>query len=306
LLYSPVKTSHDEIIDLTLSSSEDEHGFGSESELQDLLDRPLIPNTKPRLKRLIKGSRVPDAFSGLSLQDNCADDDLHDELGQDSRSEDGQDFAEGNKTPRKPASKLLLSYISFDSEEKETESRPLASHPKHIAPPRSHSPPHKGAKLLSLQPETHPASSPTKKGKSTRVSKKALQVAEQARREAYAQQLFHELNVSVFNGGLPESTALKWSNRLLTTAGRARWKKFVELLCVAFSMLMFGRSRDGLQTTEIELATKVLDSDGKQARQHMLTDRLNYTVPDRIRNTLSHEMCVIKLQFHALCLLLTQ
>ncbi|KIP03261.1 hypothetical protein PHLGIDRAFT_51488, partial [Phlebiopsis gigantea 11061_1 CR5-6] len=99
--------------------------------------------------------------------------------------------------------------------------------------------------------------SPTKKGKAPRVSKKALQVAEQARREAYAQKLFDELNQSVFKGGLPDATKLTWSNRLLTTAGRARWR----------------RSRDGTQTTEIELATKVLDCD------------------ERIRNTLSHEMC---------------
>jgi len=50
---------------------------------------------------------------------------------------------------------------------------------------------------------------------------------------------------------------MNWNKRLLTTAGRAKWH----------------RSRDGVHTTEIELATKILDSD------------------ERIRNTLSHEMC---------------
>ncbi|KAI0090038.1 SprT-like family-domain-containing protein [Irpex rosettiformis] len=89
------------------------------------------------------------------------------------------------------------------------------------------------------------------------MTKKVKLAIEQTRREKYAQDLFDELNRVVFKSGLPEDTALKWSNRLLTTAGRAKWK----------------RSRDGSQTSEIELATKILDCD------------------ERIRNTLSHEMC---------------
>ncbi|OCH92687.1 hypothetical protein OBBRIDRAFT_726371 [Obba rivulosa] len=93
--------------------------------------------------------------------------------------------------------------------------------------------------------------------KAPRTTKKALAQAEQARREAYARALFDELNEVVFGGGIPASTQLRWSNRLLTTAGKAKWH----------------RSRDGAQTSEIELATKVLDCD------------------ERIRNTLSHEMC---------------
>ncbi|OAX44842.1 hypothetical protein K503DRAFT_764726 [Rhizopogon vinicolor AM-OR11-026] len=80
---------------------------------------------------------------------------------------------------------------------------------------------------------------------------------EQARREKYAEKLFAELNSTIFNDGLPRETKLNWNKRLLTTAGRARWHK----------------SRDGVQTTEIELAAKILDCD------------------ERIRNTLSHEMC---------------
>ena len=62
-------------------------------------------------------------------------------------------------------------------------------------------------------------------------------------------ELFAELNKTVFGNGLPESTQLIWSNRLLSTAGRARWR----------------RSKDGVQSTEIELATKILDSEGKVA-----------------------------------------
>ncbi|KAG2155400.1 SprT-like family-domain-containing protein [Suillus clintonianus] len=80
---------------------------------------------------------------------------------------------------------------------------------------------------------------------------------ESARREKYAEQLFGELNGTIFNDGLPRETKLHWNKRLLTTAGRARWH----------------RSRDGVQKTEIELAAKILDCD------------------ERIRNTLSHEMC---------------
>ncbi|PFH54709.1 hypothetical protein AMATHDRAFT_135041 [Amanita thiersii Skay4041] len=81
--------------------------------------------------------------------------------------------------------------------------------------------------------------------------------AERARRIKYAEDLFRELNRVTFKGNLPEDTKLIWNKRLLTTAGRAKWH----------------RSRDGSQRTEIELADKILDCD------------------ERIRNTLSHEMC---------------
>ncbi|KAH8977546.1 SprT-like family-domain-containing protein [Lactarius hatsudake] len=102
--------------------------------------------------------------------------------------------------------------------------------------------------------------------KTPRTSKKALALAEQAERAAYAQSLFDDLNLSVFDGGLPATTTLVWSNRLLTTAGRARWR----------------RSKEGVHTTSIELATKILDSN------------------ERIRNTLSHEMC------HLACWIINQ
>ncbi|KAI0287401.1 SprT-like family-domain-containing protein, partial [Russula brevipes] len=101
------------------------------------------------------------------------------------------------------------------------------------------------------------------------LSKKALAQAEQAERAAYAQSLFDELNRGVFASGLPVETSLVWSNRLLTTAGRARWH----------------RSKEGVHTTSIELATKILDTRGKSKR---------------IRNTLSHEMC------HLACWIINQ
>lgn len=60
----------------------------------------------------------------------------------------------------------------------------------------------------------------------TRMSKKAAEEAEQARREKYAQELFDELNKSVFGNGLPENTKLNWNKRLLTTAGKARYRRY--------------------------------------------------------------------------------
>ncbi|KAF9015414.1 SprT-like family-domain-containing protein [Cyathus striatus] len=88
-------------------------------------------------------------------------------------------------------------------------------------------------------------------------SKKVKYTEEETRRRQYAQKLFDELNRDVFANELPRDTKLVWNKRLLSTAGRAKWH----------------RSRDGSQTTEIELAEKILDCD------------------ERIRNTLSHEMC---------------
>ena len=101
--------------------------------------------------------------------------------------------------------------------------------------------------------------------KTPRTSKKALAIAEQAERAAYAQSLFDDLNQSVFDGGLPATTTLVWSNRLLTTAGRAQWRRWV----MRFSTPLCGshsyprRSKEGVHTTSIELATKILDSNGK-------------------------------------------
>lgn len=67
--------------------------------------------------------------------------------------------------------------------------------------------------------------SPTKAKQVRRTGKKAQAAAEQARRAAYAQLLFTELNQVVFGNGLPQDTKLKWNKRLLTTAGRAKWHR---------------------------------------------------------------------------------
>ena len=66
---------------------------------------------------------------------------------------------------------------------------------------------------------------PGTKSSAPRMTKAALARAEQARRHAYAAALFAELNAGVFAGGLPAGTALLWNKRLLTTAGRAHWRK---------------------------------------------------------------------------------
>lgn len=112
----------------------------------------------------------------------------------------------------------------------------------------------------------------TSSQKVSRNAKKTQAVAEQARREQYAAELFEELNRMVFNNGLPKGTKMNWNKRLLTTAGRAKWHRFVSPLSqIENPALIPHSSRDGVHTTEIELATKILDSDGKYtALLHLL------------------------------------
>ena len=64
-------------------------------------------------------------------------------------------------------------------------------------------------------------------GKTPRMTKKALHLLEIERRHTYAQTFFSELNESIFAGGIPAGTELQWNKRLLTTAGRAHWRKLV-------------------------------------------------------------------------------
>ena len=54
--------------------------------------------------------------------------------------------------------------------------------------------------------------------------------------------------------------------------------------------MICNRTRDGVHETSIQLAEKILDCDGKRARTH--DEELSYLLGiERIRNTLSHEMC---------------
>jgi hypothetical protein len=112
----------------------------------------------------------------------------------------------------------LTALTDSDSERKtrvDDDDRPCPSpHPVHVAV--SSTP--KTPLMIKTKPKSTPAKTP-------RTSKKALALAEQGERAAYAQTLFAELNRNVFAGGLPVETTLLWSNRLLTTAGRARWHR---------------------------------------------------------------------------------
>lgn len=74
---------------------------------------------------------------------------------------------------------------------------------------------------------TTPTIPVTTTSKPKRKTKKALQQERQTHLAAYAQALFDELNESVFMNRLPKDTPLLWNNRLLATAGRAKWRKLV-------------------------------------------------------------------------------
>ncbi|KAJ6569622.1 SprT-like family-domain-containing protein [Mycena capillaripes] len=102
-----------------------------------------------------------------------------------------------------------------------------------------------------------PNKSPKKLSLAARMKLEAQERA--AHREEYAEQVYSWLNRVVFKDQLPslKDIEIKWNSRLLTTAGRAQ----------------FHRDRHGKEHAEIQLATKVVDCD------------------ERIRNTLSHEMC---------------
>ena len=96
-------------------------------------------------------------------------------------------------------------------------------------------------------------------------TKKARQAAEFLKRHEYAQQLFDDLNKSVFKGGLPNNTQLNWNKRLLTTAGRAKYHRCVLTFCQSSinRSLTPQRSREGIVTAEIEMAEKILDCEGE-------------------------------------------
>ncbi|KAF8060981.1 SprT-like family-domain-containing protein [Lyophyllum atratum] len=108
---------------------------------------------------------------------------------------------------------------------------------------------------ITLDPRPTPVGTPTRRKMSAAPST-PLSTSKAGTKPKQAPGTERKPN-SVFKNGVPKDTKLNWSKRLLTTAGKARWH----------------RSREGVQTTEIELAEKILDCD------------------ERIRNTLSHEMC---------------
>ncbi|KAJ7922966.1 SprT-like family-domain-containing protein [Mycena leptocephala] len=112
-------------------------------------------------------------------------------------------------------------------------------------------------------PTARKVNTPSRASSSSKLSLAArlkLELQERAaHRVEYAEQVYSYLNHVVFKNQLPSlaNIDIKWNSRLLTTAGRAH----------------FHRDRNGKEFVEIHLATKVVDTD------------------ERIRNTLSHEMC---------------
>lgn len=61
--------------------------------------------------------------------------------------------------------------------------------------------------------------------KQPRTSKKAAADAKLALLASYAQRWYDDLNLEVFDSKLPKDTELIWNKKLLTTAGRAHYKR---------------------------------------------------------------------------------
>ena len=95
------------------------------------------------------------------------------------------------------------------------------------------------ARVRSTTPRAGPSKSSSK---APRMTKKALQEIELQRRRAYAQTFFNDMNETVFDGGIPAGTKLEWNKRLLTTAGRAHWHKYV----VECLLRTYERDTDGV------------------------------------------------------------
>jgi len=58
-------------------------------------------------------------------------------------------------------------------------------------------------------------------------SEKAKLLEKQNRLQSYAEKLFSDLNKTVFKGRMPKTTKVHWNKRLLKTAGRAKYHRFV-------------------------------------------------------------------------------
>jgi hypothetical protein len=105
------------------------------------------------------------------------------------------------------------------------------------------------------------------------ISKQSSSTAERRLtldREELASRTFNELNLRVF-GGMLSNVKIEWSKRLLTTAGQAECKRFVQSLSSADS-----RTRIGDDQPRMILSDKVL------------------TGEIQIVNTVAHEMCHCK------------
>ncbi|KAI8983365.1 SprT-like family-domain-containing protein [Trametes punicea] len=244
----------DDVIDLTVSSPEPESPRdragcppavpGKEKDERD--NRSL--NWSPR-KRFAKDGVDADAIP--LFVDGGSSDDSGNDHDDPFALDDGSILTLNEpRSARKPARRLLCPSSRKNPEPTQTQDDSDDSSP---SKPGSST----GKTLLSDTRPTTPTGPRPAKARTPRVTKNMLLRAQRERLRAYAAAFFKEVNEGVFDGGLPPGTELVWSNRLLSTAGRAHWK----------------RDREGRNLTSIELAEKILDCE------------------ERIRNTLSHEMC---------------
>ncbi|KAI0825224.1 SprT-like family-domain-containing protein [Trametes gibbosa] len=276
----------DDIIDLTISSPEPESRPTSPKASTPLVHRAASTEERDASKRKGKGKRQTTQHVSAA-EDSEAENDIplfvesDKEADAHSLPEDPFDFDDGSilvlnepRSARKPLRKAhtpahantgspftpfrpfqssgrpqanaLDVLANEDSSADETDSDALGLDP---VKPKS-----RPAGIESNARPALPSPAPTKAGKAPRMTAKMRREAELERLRAYAADFFSELNDTVFGGGIPETTQLLWSKRLLTTAGKAQWYR-----------------KSG--KTSIQLAEKILDNE------------------ERIRNTLAHEMC---------------
>jgi len=75
-------------------------------------------------------------------------------------------------------------------------------------------------------PSTPKRKTPSTKAKTPRTGKKAKEAAERERLLDYAKDWFKRLNREVFDMKLPEDTDIIWNAKLISSAGRAHFKRY--------------------------------------------------------------------------------
>ncbi|KAG8864757.1 CCA tRNA nucleotidyltransferase, mitochondrial [Tulasnella sp. 330] len=207
-----------------------------------------------------------------------------------------EDFmTEGSPCKIPPASRAVRSFID-DQEIIELSSDGESDDDPVLRPP----PKPTKAKIKSISALKDDAVEPStpkgkEKGKSktkghvapTSPSGKAMTKVAKARYlEHYAQELFDELNEDVFNRVL-DGCEVVWSKLLSSTAGKAYFRKPKSASALAGS----GSDPPPAHNLKIELSTKVVDTEGVANSAILLSRNLTIILLERVRNTLSHEMC---------------
>lgn len=128
--------------------------------------------------------------------------------------------------------------------------------------------------------------------------KKAREAAEQERLLNYAKEWFTKLNREVFSMKLPENTDIIWNPKLISSAGRAHFKRYGKpfsftLQSVNVRCACSTRDAEGNATysCKVDLATKIIDSEGILLFLRYVFMDLFSCRAERMRNTLSHELC---------------